>query len=419
MTTTLAQWLAKIEAGHPSEIDLGLERVSAVATRLGLDLSHSTIITVAGTNGKGSTSTLLDSILRTAGYTTGVYTSPHFIRYNERIQVNGDLASDQQICDAFAAIDQARADISLTYFEFGTLAALLIFQAAQPDYLILEVGLGGRLDAVNIVDADVAVLTSVALDHVDWLGSSLDSIGREKAGIFRAGRPAVCGIAQPPASVTRRAAEIGASLYLRDADFRLLESDQHWSWSGTALDGQAITLDNLPRPQLPLPNAATVLQVLALCAPQLSAAQIAEGLQRAQMVGRMQSVQAGGLNLLLDVAHNPEAAEYLAKRVAERSVTGTIHLVLGMLADKDREAVMRALAPVVGHWHLVSLQGPRASSAEQLELLLGPAYNVNLYNNVAAALQHLSQQATSDDLVLVCGSFLTVTEALQWLSQQA
>lgn len=229
---SLNEWLSIIEAAHPTEIDLGLERVAKVAERLNLDFSRSKVITVAGTNGKGSTCAMLDSIIRASNATSGVYSSPHFLEYNERIKINGLDASDEVIVDAFCRIDQAREELSLTYFEYGTLAALIIFSDLKLDYVILEVGLGGRLDAVNIVDPDISVITSIALDHIDWLGDDIESIAREKAGIFRPNKPAVCAMSPVARSIVQHSAELNAPLYLFDQDYRLDDAQKVWNWAG-------------------------------------------------------------------------------------------------------------------------------------------------------------------------------------------
>ena len=414
---SLNEWLAYIEAGHPTEIELGLDRVAAVAQRMGIDLSSSKVITIAGTNGKGSTTCMLDSILRAANYRTGVYTSPHFLRYNERIQLFGELASDQQISDAFSYIEQTRGEISLTYFEFGTLAALQIFSQAELDYVILEVGLGGRLDAVNIIDADLAILTSVALDHTDWLGDTLEQIGYEKAGVFRSGKPAICGLATPPESVVDHAGAIGAELLRRGVEFDLSHQGDQWSWHGVDAQGEAISYDELPRPSLPLANAPSVIQALALIAPKVGLNEIKLGLKRAQMMGRMQRSNIGAAPMILDVAHNEEAARYLAMRLQDLQISGKMHLILGMLKDKDRAAVIEQLAALKPCWHLVSLQGPRASSATELQAFVNQP--LSSYDSVRDALESVEHQVSADDLVVVCGSFLTVTEALEWQMQQA
>ena len=414
---SLNEWLAYIEAGHPTEIELGLDRVASVAQRMGIDLSCSKVITVAGTNGKGSTTAMLDSILRSADYRTGVYTSPHFLRYNERIQLLGELASDDQICDAFSHIEQSRGEISLTYFEFGTLAALHIFSLAKLDYVILEVGLGGRLDAVNIIDADLAILTSVALDHTDWLGDTLEQIGYEKAGVFRSGKPAICGLKTPPESVVDHAGAIGAELLRRGVEFDLTHQGDLWSWHGVDVLGEALSYDELPRPNLPLVNAPSVIQALSLIAPKVGLIEIKMGLKSAQMMGRMQRSTLGLAPMLLDVAHNEEAAKYLVLRLRDLQIAGKLRLILGMLKDKDRAAVVQQLEALAPEWHLVSLQGPRASSASELQAFVNNP--LSSYDSVMEALESLEHQVSADDLVVVCGSFLTVTEALEWQMQQA
>ena len=412
---SLEEWLSVIEAAHPSEIDLGLSRVAEVASRLNLDFSRSKVITVAGTNGKGSTCAMLDSILRASNSTTGVYSSPHFIIYNERIKINGLYASDEVIIDAFCRIDQAREEISLTYFEYGTLAALIIFSDLTLDYMILEVGLGGRLDAVNIVDADIAVITSIALDHIDWLGDNIESIAREKAGIFRPNKPAVCAMSPPARSIVQHSAELNAPLYLLNQDYRLDDAQRVWNWAGVDLNGEHIAYFDLPVPPLPLINAATVLQVLTLIAPQVSIEAITNGLERVRLTGRMQSEMIGSTECLLDVAHNPQAAKYLADRLQQQPKPSKRTLVLGMLSDKDRQGVIDMLRPITDEWYLVSLQGPRASQADELLKLVGSDAPHQCFMSVSEALDHLSNSISESEQVVICGSFLTVTEALSWL----
>jgi dihydrofolate synthase/folylpolyglutamate synthase len=415
---SLKDWLSLIDACHPSDIELGLARVQAVADRLALDFSGSTVVTIAGTNGKGSTQTFLDQMLRRHGYSTGCYSSPHFLRYNERVRINGQEVSDRLLCDAFAAVEVARGSIALTYFEYGTLAALHIFASASPDFLLLEVGLGGRLDAVNIVDPDVAVVTTVALDHTDWLGDTRELIGREKAGIFRPGKPAICGDQLPPDTVAAVAQELGAQLYQVGDAFAWDETATGWRWRGLDQQGQTVELEALPVPQLPLPNAATALQVLHLLLEQPSLEAIQGALAGARMTGRMQRLALGDAECILDVAHNPQAAQYLAGRLAAAPQDGRLHVVLGMLGDKDVAGVLRALQPVVDSWHFTSLAGPRGQSAQALERqlreLAGDAV-CQSYTDVAAALVAVRQQVGVGDRVLIAGSFLTVSDALAQL----
>lgn len=414
--TSLDGWLRYIEACHPSEIELGLTRLAQVAQRLPIDLSRSLRIVVGGTNGKGSTLAMLDAVLRAQGLSTGVYTSPHFLRYNERIQLNGQPVADQQLCAVFAQIEQARGDIPLTYFEYGTLAALLVFSQAAVDVALLEVGLGGRLDAVNLVDADIAVVTTVALDHTDWLGPDRESIGFEKAGIFRAGKPALCGDPDAPTTLVGHAEHLGAPLYRNGIDYRYRREADGWDWSGHNGAGEAVRYHRLPLPGLPLANAALVVQILQLLPWAIDEQALRGGLQNARLTGRMQPASLGQLALTLDVAHNPEAAAYLAAQLQQTAAAGEVHLVLGMLADKDIPAVIEALAPAIRHWYPVSLEVPRGARAEVLVAALEragvPMQQVHPAASVAAALTHLQAQPI-DGRVVVAGSFYTVAQALE------
>ncbi|MBA4501889.1 bifunctional tetrahydrofolate synthase/dihydrofolate synthase [Marinobacterium marinum] len=411
---TLEGWLSRIEACHPGEIELGLERLSQVAERLSIDLSGSTRIVVAGTNGKGSTLSMLNAVLREQGLRTGVYTSPHFLHYNERIVIDGEPVSDVLLCEVFAEIEQARGDISLTYFEYGTLAALLVFTRQKVDVALLEVGLGGRLDAVNIVDADIAAVTTVALDHTDWLGDDREAIGFEKAGIFRAGKPALCGDPEAPHSLIRHAEAIGAPLHRNGIDYRYERTVDGWSWEGVGNAGQPCGYDQLPVPGLPLPNAALVLQVLQLLPWSIREEAIRRGFAQAGLTGRMQAADIGSLSVMLDVAHNPEAAAYLVSQL--ETVREPVHLVLGMLSDKDIRTVIETLLPVVDFWYPVTLSVPRGASAETLVSVLHDAgvdvARVHSAASVGQALQKL-QGARPEGQVIVAGSFFTVADALR------
>jgi len=412
----LAGWLQWIEAGHPAQIELGLERVGQVARRLPIDLDGGCNIVLAGTNGKGSTLTLLDAMLTSAGLTTGSYTSPHLLRFNERICLSGQPVDDATLCRAFTLIEQVRGGIPLTYFEYGTLAALLIFSWHPVDVALLEVGLGGRLDAVNIVAADIALVTTIALDHTDWLGPDRASIGREKAGIFRPGKPALCGDPDPPATLVDYARAVGAPLQRQGVDFGYERHGDHWSWYGGGVRREA-----LPLPALPLPNAALALAALQHLPQPIPEPSIREGLARARLQGRLQSVQLGRVRAIVDVAHNPEAAGYLARWLSQRPCRGQVHLILGMLADKDIEAVVRALVPVVDIWHPVSLEVPRGASRERLEAALRSAGvsadRVRGADSVAAAIDQLQSLSAADQLLLT-GSFVTVAQALERAKQE-
>ncbi|MGL4191843.1 MAG: bifunctional tetrahydrofolate synthase/dihydrofolate synthase [Vibrio sp.] len=405
-TSSLAVWLDYLAHIHTSAIDLGLERVQAVAQTAKLTKPAPIVITVAGTNGKGSTCALMEAILLHAGYSVGVYSSPHLIRYNERVRINGQDLADEMHTQAFAHIEQQRGDISLSLFEFGTLAALYLFEQQKVDVLLLEVGLGGRLDATNVVDHDVSVITSLALDHIDWLGDDLGVIGYEKAGIFRAGKPAVCGQPKPPASVAGHADDIGAKLHQVGIQFTYqTTSSTTWDWHSGRF-----ALTDLPIPALPLPNAATALMALGCSGLEVSDLDIVAGLANAQLAGRMQQISSAP-TIVLDVAHNPHSAHYLAQQLKQRYPQQTLHLVLGMLHDKDIAATVAELMPLVNHWYPASLSGPRAATAAQLCQYL-PADTTHYVDPVAAFKAALTQ-AEPQDVIVVAGSFHTVGEVLE------
>lgn len=411
----LAEWLAWQETLHPSAVDLGLARVRAVAGRLGWGPLPFPVISVAGTNGKGSTVAFLTAVLEAAGYRVGAYTSPHLLRYNERVRVAGAPAPDEALCQAFERIDRARGELSLTYFEFGTLAALDLFRQASLDALVLEVGLGGRLDAVNLVDADVAIVTTVDLDHTEWLGPDRESVGREKAGILRRGRPAVCGDPHPPASLLAVAAGLGAPLYRIGRDYDLVEQDGRWD---ARLGEEWLT--GLPPPRLAgraqLRNAATALMALRTLAERLpvSRAALEQGVRRAALPGRLQ-VLPGAVERILDVAHNPQAARELAAFLQSRPCAGRTHALVGMLSDKDVVGVLREVVPWVDSWRLASLGGPRGGRAEDLAQALAglTVAPVTTWPDPASAYRDLLRATRPPDRVVVFGSFLTVGPALR------
>lgn len=410
---SLDDWLSWQEGLHPRSIDLGLERVADVAARLGLTAPAWPVITVAGTNGKGSSIALLDAIYRGAGYHTAVYTSPHLLHYSERVRIDGVPATDAALCAAFERIDRAREATSLTYFEFGTLAALLLFADCRPDVALLEVGMGGRLDAVNIVAADVALVTAIGIDHSAWLGDDREAIAREKAGILRAGRPAVCADPQPPASLRAQAAVLGASWYGLGEQFGYRRCGTTWTWQGP--DSQ---LEDLPLPALAgahqLDNAAGVLTVTGLLADRLPVARsaIEAGLRSVRLAGRYQVIDAA-VPVILDVAHNPDAARVLAQQLRADTVAGRTWLVLGMLADKDAAAFAAVLDGVVDVWCLAALAGERGLPAATLaQRITGVAGAVEQFDSVAAALAHALDTAAPADRIVASGSFLTVAQAL-------
>ncbi|MDP1707851.1 MAG: bifunctional tetrahydrofolate synthase/dihydrofolate synthase [Gammaproteobacteria bacterium] len=417
---SLADWLSWQETQHPVLIDLGLERVSAVLRRMGLAQPPHAVVTVAGTNGKGSCVALLESIYRAAGYRTGSYSSPHLLRYNERIRMLGAEVDDARLCAAFERVDAARAGISLSYFEFGTLAALRILQDAQLDVAILEVGLGGRLDAVNIVDPDVAVVTSIGIDHVEWLGPDRESIGREKAGIFRAGRPAICGDPAPPHSLQVRADELATPLYRIQHDFGYEVSGDDWTWWGR-FAGANTRYEQLPFPALrgafQLQNAATAVMAMQVLMARLpvSVEALQRGLTTVSLPGRFQ-VQAGPVTRIFDVAHNPHGAAVLARTLQEYPCAGRTLAVFSMLADKDIAGVVGALRGSVHHWQVAALPTPRAATAAQIMQAVrenAPAASVAGSASVGEAWRATWSQARPGDRVLVFGSFYTVAEAMQ------
>ncbi len=402
-TSPLAAWLSYLENLHSKAIDMGLERVSQVAARLDVLKPAPFVFTVAGTNGKGTTCRTLESMLMAAGYKVGVYSSPHLVRYTERVRVqNAELAESAHTA-AFAEIEAARGDISLTYFEYGTLSALWLFKQEQLDVVILEVGLGGRLDATNIVDPDVAVVTSIALDHTDWLGPDRESIGREKAGIFRAGKPAIVGEPDMPHTIADVAQEKGALLQRRDVDWRYSVTESGWRFE----DAKG-ALENLPLPQVPQPNAATALAALRASGLTVNEQAIRDGIQQAILAGRFQIVSESP-RLILDVAHNPHAAAYLAGRLKSLPKTGRVLAVIGMLHDKDIGGTLACMESVVDSWYCAPLEGPRGATAEQLMQHLGQGQT---FASVELAWRAAMADARPEDTVLVCGSFHTVAHVM-------
>ena len=412
---TLPEWLAWQETLHPKLIDLGLHRVAHVLKALELDKPGYPILTIGGTNGKGSSVAFAESMLRAAGHKVGAYISPHILRYNERVRVDGVEASDQEFCAAFARIDAVRGDLEVTYFEFGTLAAIDIFAQRGVSVAVLEVGLGGRLDAVNALDPDAALVASIGLDHQEWLGDTRESIGREKAGIFRSGRPAVCGDRQPPASLLDYATSIGAELQVLGRDFEHSRQGETWSWRGP--QGR---FESLPAPALPgniqYDNAATVIAALQ-ASPRLRVpeAAIRQGLTAARIEARFQRV-AGPVETVFDVSHNPAAAAVLADNLRSFPVTGRTFGIMGMFRDKAVEEVATALAPCLDRWYLAGLEGPRgqdaAALAGRVRRRVAQA-ELREFPTVAAAYAAASADARPGDRLVVFGSFQTVAALLK------
>ncbi len=397
-------------------MDPGLARVGAVWRRLRLPFAP-TVLTVGGTNGKGSVAVTLDSIVTAAGYESGMFTSPHLIRYNERIRLHGREVADDVLLSAFAEIDAARGDISLTFFEWNTLAAFIAFARARVDVAVLEVGMGGRLDAVNLLDADVAAVVSVGLDHREWLGETVEAIGAEKAGIFRAGKPAIFGGRSVPQSVIAAASSVGAKLRRIGVDFDYVERADGWDYVGFGSRRRELPLPALAG-TAQLGNAAVALAVLEAAEPALLVPDeaVRAGLAGTRLPGRFQVV-AGDPEWILDVAHNADAAEVLAASLAARSCRGRTLAVCGILGDKDVEAIVGALHGQVDRWIAVALEGPRALPAAELARRIAGAgaRSVLAAGAVDAGMQQARAECRPGDRVLAFGSFLTVGPALAWL----
>jgi dihydrofolate synthase/folylpolyglutamate synthase len=421
VSATLDDWLAYIERQHPRTIEMGLDRVRAVRAAMGL-APRFPIITVGGTNGKGSTCAMLEAMLHAAGYRVGCYTSPHLLAYNERVRIDTAAAGDRELVESFAAVAAARGDIPLTYFEFGTLGAVWLFERLSVDVAVLEVGLGGRLDAVNAFDADCAVITSIGLDHMEYLGPTRESIAFEKAGIFRPRRPAVIAEADVPEPMRAYALAVDAVMLRIGEHFRVEPEGVQWRYVGPGG-----VRGGLPHPALrgryQLSNAAAAITALDTLRDRLpvSAGAIREGLLTATVPGRFQ-VLPGRPVTILDVAHNPHAAERLAAALDEMDHDGTTHAVLGMLADKDIAGVVRAVKAHVDRWYLAPLPGPRGAQLDLLHHALDDAQvldPVRDFGSVTDAVRAAQDAADAGDRILVFGSFLTVSEALHALRRDS
>jgi dihydrofolate synthase/folylpolyglutamate synthase len=413
----LDDWLAHCERLHPVAIDMGLDRVQEVAERLALKFD-APVITVAGTNGKGSTCAMLEAILLEAGYRTGVYTSPHLVNFEERCRVAGEIVASEALVPHFERVAQARGEVSLTYFEFTTLAILSLLADQQLDAVILEVGLGGRLDAVNIIDPDCAIVTSVDLDHMAFLGNDRETIGREKAGIFRTGRPAIVSDPVPPQSVLDRALEIGADLWRMGHDFNYAGDKQQWSWSGRGRRYSGLAYPAL-RGANQLMNASGALAALESLRARIpvTAQAVRNGLAMVSLPGRFQIVP-GQPALVLDVAHNAHAVAVLAENLDAMGYYPCTHLVLGAMADKDVAPMLARIAPLADAWYFTDLPTPRASPAQNLKqawqaLGLRDDARVSCHANPQAALQAAVAAADPADRIVVFGSFYTVGGILE------
>lgn len=414
-TQSLSEWLAYIETCHPSTIDLGLERISQVAQRLDVLSFNCPVITVAGTNGKGSNVSLTAAILSAAGYQVGTYTSPHLLRYQERIQIAGQCISDDDLCHAFSKIETNRANISLTYFEFGTLAALWTFKQASLDAIILEVGLGGRLDAVNCVGADLMIISMIDLDHMDYLGDTREKIGFEKAAIMRAHRPCVCGDFAVPESILNTAKTLACPLYRQGIEFDYKMQANAWSWSS-----QQTVLHDLPLSNIDLQNAATVLQAIELLGDHFMVTRLAiqEGLKRVFLPGRFQIIEKNARQIIIDVAHNPSGGVFLSKRLANTPCLGNTYAVTGMLANKDIINTFRPLKHHIDHWYVCDLAEQRGAKADQLKNFLfhlEVTQPILAFSSPEDAFQHAYPKLQKNDRLLIFGSFHTAAAIYRYL----
>ena len=410
----LAGWLAYVERQHPSTIALGLERVSAVLARLAIP-KRCPIFMVGGTNGKGSTCAMLEACLLAAGYRVGLYTSPHLLRYNERVRIDGREVDDATLVAAFAEVDRARLDTPLTYFEFGTLAAWIAFARAPLDAIVLEIGLGGRLDAVNAFEPDCSILTSVDLDHMDYLGDTREWIGWEKAHIFRAGVPAIVADPAPPRTVLDHAAAIGARLLLAARDFGCDGNRQQWRYWGPGGTRAGLAYPAL-RGANQLLNASACIAALDSLHDRLpvSAQAIRQGLARAELAGRFQ-VLPGRPTVILDVAHNPHAAAVLAANLAAMEGFRDTLAVIGVLRDKDIDAIVARLAREVDRWYAASLDNPRGATAAEVAAAIErvrPDQEVRRFGSPREAFAAAREAAGHDDRILVFGSFFTVADVM-------
>lgn len=423
-TDSLETWLSYLEKSHFKPIDMGLERVRKVAEELDLLKPAPYVITVAGTNGKGSTCKLLETALLKAGLKVGVYSSPHLIHYNERVRIQGQAVGNTDLIATFDYIEQHKS-ASLTYFEFGTLAALDLFRKAKLDVTILEVGLGGRLDATNIVDPDFAVITSIDIDHVEFLGDNRETIGREKAGIFRSNIPVVIGEPDCPQSILDYAKELQCHVFRRDIDWKFSVESDRLQWQSKT---KSLTV---PLPKIPQPNCATALAVLTQLPFELSDEILAQAVEEAQMTGRFQllgeqdfakfSQNRPLARVIIDVGHNPHAARYLADHLAEWvQPNRKIYAVFSALVDKDLSGIVEPLEALIDEWHCAGLQGYRGQSGVDVKnklLTALPNAKAIAYENVAKASQFLFGKATAQDVILVFGSFHTVADFMVWIER--
>ena len=412
----LGEWLAHLEQLHPKQIELGLSRITEVGKRLNLIHFDAKVITVAGTNGKGTTCAYLERILFDAGYKVGVYSSPHIHRYNERLRINHHELNDQMHCDAFAVIEKARAEISLSYFEYATLACLYLLQQQQCDYIILEVGLGGRLDATNMVESDVSVVTTIGIDHIDWLGSDRNKIGFEKAGVFRAHKAAICGELDAPVSIIEHATNINADLKLAGSDFNyhILDAKQ-WCWQGGSR-----SLSPIKQTLMPMQNASTALAIIEALDLDIADNVLISAIENASLAGRLQFLSGYPCDVYVDVAHNPQSAEYLASQLQRLKLAKgddcKIHAIVGMLSDKDMCSTFSEINAKIANYSFVDLNCFRGASAQILlkayQSSASNHHNVTCFENVISAVDSVTKNVKASDIIIVFGSFHTVSDML-------
>lgn len=415
MKNNLNEWLSYLEQLHPSEIELGLTRITKVGKRLNVINFDATVITVAGTNGKGTSCAFLEEILIQAGYKVGVYSSPHIQRYTERLRINQSELPESEHCQAFSLVEAARKEISLSYFEYATLACLQLLKQAQCDFILLEVGLGGRLDATNMVASDMSVVTTIGIDHVDWLGDDREKIGFEKAGVFRANKPAICGELNPPQSLKNHAQYIGADIIYANQDFSFSAQENGWTWTGQK------TITGLSHTLMPMQNASTALAVIEALNLNIEDAIIRSALQKASLAGRLQKMASpSGLDIYLDVAHNPQSAQYLAgqiQRLSEiKKAKCKVFAIIGMLEDKDITGTFDEVNEQLDECHFISLDCHRGASSKTLlkhyQASKNKQANVNCFENIECAYKSVITKARSSDIIVIFGSFHTVSDFL-------
>jgi len=415
MQKNLNEWLTYLEQLHPCEIELGLTRISKVAKDLDLIHLPAKVITVAGTNGKGTTCAFLEEILIQAGYKVGVYSSPHIQHYSERLRINQQVLSDTQHCHAFAIVESARQDTSLSYFEYVTLSCLQLLKEAQCDFIILEVGLGGRLDATNMVESDISVVTTIGIDHTDWLGDDREKIGFEKAGVFRAHKPVICGELNPPQSLKNHARAIAADIRYAGQDFYVEKQQNTWLWKGKR------TITEIQHTLMPMQNASTALAVIEALNLNLDQVLLRRALQQAKLAGRLQKIAVSGApDVYLDVAHNPQSAQYLASQIkllrAAKEAGCKVFAIVGMLKDKDMTGTFEQVNGQLDDYSLLTLNCARGASSETLFKHFQASHNkhgkAQCFEDISTAYQSVVNKANVSDIIVIFGSFYTVSEFL-------